>query len=59
VRGNRGPKQPKQDYVSKGWHHWRNRCGRPMEESSVNNTNDSLDVKCGKKRLKTLQKKIT
>jgi hypothetical protein len=35
--------------VSNDWHHQRNRCGRPMEEASVNNINDSLDMRDGKK----------
>jgi hypothetical protein len=53
VRGNRGPKLQKRDFVSNGWRRQRNRCGRPIEEEFVNNTNDSLDVRDGK-RLKTL-----
>jgi hypothetical protein len=49
VRGNRGPKQSKQDSMSNGWCHRCNQCGRLMEEASVNNTNDSLGVRYGKK----------
>ena len=55
VRGNRGPKLPKRDFVSSGWHHRRNRCGRLVEEASVNNTNDSLDVRYGKKIKNTIK----
>jgi hypothetical protein len=57
VRGNRGPKRPKRDYVSNGWFCRCNRCGRPMEEASVNNKNDSLDVRYGKKKIKNTKNK--
>jgi hypothetical protein len=57
VRGNRLPKQPKRDSMSNGWHRRHNRCGRPMEEASVNNTDDSLDVRYGKK-IKNTTKEI-
>jgi hypothetical protein len=58
VKGCREPKQPKRDFVSNGWRRRRNRCGRPMEEASVNSTNESLDVKDGKK-IKNTIKEIT
>jgi hypothetical protein len=54
MRGYRGPKLSKRDFVSNGWCRRRNRCGRPVEEESVNNKNDILDTRDGKKRLKTL-----
>jgi hypothetical protein len=41
------------DFVSNGWRRWCNRCGRLVEEASINSTNDSLDMREGK-RLKTL-----
>jgi hypothetical protein len=50
VRGCREPKQPKQDFVSNGWHRWRNRCGRLVEEASVNSTKNSLDVRGGERK---------
>jgi hypothetical protein len=59
VRGCREPKQPKQDFVSNGWRRRHNRCGRLVEEASVNRKKDSLDERGGEKRLKTLEKEIT
>jgi hypothetical protein len=53
VRGCREPKPLKRDFVSNGWRRWCNRCGRPVEEESVNSTKDSLDVR-EEKRLKML-----
>jgi hypothetical protein len=55
VRGYRGPKISKRDFVSTDWRHRRNQCGRLMEEASVNNTNDSLDVRDGKKIKNTIK----
>jgi hypothetical protein len=57
VRGCREPKQPKRDFVSNGWHCRCNKCGRLVEEESVNSTKDSLDMRGGEKRLKMLEKK--
>jgi hypothetical protein len=57
VRGCREPKRSKQDFVSNGWRRQRNRCGRPMEEASVNNTNDSLDVRDGRKIKNTIKER--
>jgi hypothetical protein len=58
VRGYRGPKLPKRDFVSTDWHHRCNQCGRPMEKASVNNKNDILDMRDGKK-IKNTIKEIT
>jgi hypothetical protein len=58
VRGCREPKRPKRDFVSNGWRCLCNRCGRLVEETSVNSTNDSLDVRDGKNIKKTI-KEIT
>jgi hypothetical protein len=58
VRGYRRPKLPKRDFVSNGWRRRRNRCGRPVEEASVNSTNDSLDVR-DRKKIKNTRKEIT
>jgi hypothetical protein len=58
VRGCREPKRPKRDFVSNGWRRRHNRCGRPVEEASVNSTNESLDVRDGKK-IKNTIKEIT
>jgi hypothetical protein len=49
VRGCKERKQPKRDFVSNGWRRRCNRCGRLVEEASVNSTKDSLDVREGKK----------
>jgi hypothetical protein len=49
VMGYREPKQPKRDFVSNGWRHRRNQCGKLVEESSVNSTKDCLDERVGKK----------
>jgi hypothetical protein len=43
--------------VSNGWPRRRNRCGKLVEEASVNSTKDSLDVRGGEKILKILEKK--
>jgi hypothetical protein len=58
VRGCREPKQPKRDFVSNDWHRRHNRCGRLVEEASVNSTKDSLDMREGKK-IKNTMKEIT
>jgi hypothetical protein len=58
VRGYRGPKLLKRDFLSDGWRRRRNRCGRSVEEAFVNSTNDSLDMRDGKKIKKTI-KEIT
>jgi hypothetical protein len=58
VRGYIGPKLPKWDFVSNGWHRRHNRCGKPVEEASVNSTNDGLDMGDGKK-IKNTKKEIT
>jgi hypothetical protein len=58
VRGCREPKPLKRDFVSNGWRHQRNRCGRLVEEASVNSTKDSLDVREGK-NIKNDIKEIT
>jgi hypothetical protein len=55
VRRNRGPKLLKRDFMSNGWRRRRNRCGRLVEEAFVNNTNDSLDVRDGKKIKNTIK----
>ena len=54
--GYRGPKLSKRDFVSNSWRRRRNRCDRPMEEASVNNTNDSLDERYGKKIKNTIKR---
>jgi hypothetical protein len=56
VRGYREPKLPKRDFVSNGWRRQRNRCGKLVEEASVNSRKDSLDERVGKKRLKNNRK---
>jgi hypothetical protein len=58
VRGCREPKLLKRDFVSNDWCRRRNRCGRLVEEASVNSTKDSLDVREGKK-IKNDIKEIT
>jgi hypothetical protein len=47
VREYRGPKRPKRDSGSSGWHRQRNRCGRLMDDASVNNTDDRSDMRSG------------
>jgi hypothetical protein len=47
VRGYRWPKRPKRDSRSNDWHHQCNRCGRLMDDASVNNTGDRSDMRSG------------
>jgi hypothetical protein len=47
VRGYRWPKRPKRDSGSSGWHRQRNRCGRLMDDASVNNMGDRSDMRSG------------
>jgi hypothetical protein len=47
VREYRGPKRPKRDSGSNGWHRQCNRCGRLMDDASVNNMDDRSDMRSG------------